>query len=131
MSCARSTTPSTELANELLEDVGYVHSGLPDGQPANIDPAAGPIDVQKGSLLDWSPEIRNLVDHHAVMPYLEELIQPGFRLDHSYGIFMRTGWREQVAYSLHNGATPYDPSQSYTFQDGKIQRPHRRELRAH
>jgi hypothetical protein len=105
---------------ELLERTGHIHTGFPDGPPGNQDPDFGPIDVPTGSLLDWGPELRDMVDLPTIRPYLEALLQPGYRLDHSYAILMRKGWREDVGHALHNGNTPYDPAQSYIVRDGKI-----------
>ncbi len=106
--------------DDLLRRVGYVHTGFPEGIEGNQDPASGPIDVEMGSMLDWGTPFRDLVDEPAIKPYLVELLQDGYRLDHAYSIFMRSGWRDDVAHSLHGGATPFDPSQSYRFEAGRM-----------
>lgn len=68
-------------------------------------------------VLDWGPEVRALIDHEPILPYLEEILGPGFRLDHDYADLIRTG-KGPIGTRLHGGATPYDPGQSYAFVDG-------------
>jgi hypothetical protein len=104
----------------LVEEYGYVHTGFPD-MDGNLDAAAGPIDVNHGLLMDWGPELRKLIDLPVLRSYLAAILGDAYRLDHSYGIFARErGGNVQVKHSLHNGGTPYDPSQSYHFRDGKM-----------
>ncbi|MET9087207.1 phytanoyl-CoA dioxygenase family protein [Streptomyces sp. NPDC004237] len=105
---------------ELLEKTSYVHTGFPALENGNSDEAAGPVDIANGLLTDWGQEFRDLVDHSAVLPALEELLGPELRLDHSYAIFMRAGAGSTTPHHLHNGGTPYDPSQSYTVRDGRM-----------
>ena len=93
----------------LLDRLGYIQTG---------EGPAGDDDL--GSLLDWGPELRDMIDLPSIRPYLEALLQPGYRLDHSNAILTRKGWREDEGHSLHNGGTPYDPSQAYIVRDGKI-----------
>ncbi|ANZ39724.1 hypothetical protein BBK82_30460 [Lentzea guizhouensis] len=105
---------------ELLDSAQYFHTGFPGEMIGNQDPSKGPVDVENGSLLDWGPEIRDLIDHPRIIPYLRELLPPGFRLDHSYGVFARKGARTQVGLALHHGGTPYVPSQAYHFAEGRM-----------
>jgi hypothetical protein len=60
---------------------------------------------------------RDLLDHPAVLPYLTEWVGDSFRLDHAYGFHFAKG---APKLDLHLGNTPYVPSTSYTFRDGRI-----------
>lgn len=104
---------------ELLETTKYLHTGFPP-MDGNLDPGAGPVDVYHDLLLSWGDELRGLVDHPRLLPYLQALLGEDFRLDHSYGIFMRTGAGQNTPHHLHNGGTPFDPSQSYQVRDGRM-----------
>jgi hypothetical protein len=42
-------------------------------------------------VLDWGPVVRALIDHEPILPYLEEFLGPGFRLDHDYADLIRSG----------------------------------------
>ena len=70
-----------------------------------------------GGMLDWGEPFRRLVGHRSVAAHLGALVGPGFRLDHQYAIFQRPGG---AANPLHNGGTPFDPSQYYLVRDGRI-----------
>jgi len=104
----------------LLENTSYVHTGFPELDESNTDESAGPVDVVNGLLTDWGSEFRNLVDHPTVLPYLEQMLGPQLRLDHSYAIFMRSGAGATSPHHLHNGGTPFDPSQCYLVRDGRM-----------
>ncbi len=76
---------------------------------ADMD-AQGVKDVQNSSILSrfvdffhWGPDWRNLIDHPAVYPYLNDLIHPKFRLDHAYGMAMRAdGTQSPPGSELHH-----------------------------
>src|SRR5277367_1093351 len=69
------------------------------------------IDSQRfGGFLNWGQPFRDLLDHPRLLPYLIELLGPAPRLDHAYGIAMRSGTE---GLHLHGGGTPYDPGQYY------------------
>lgn len=72
-----------------------------------------------GRLLTWGEPYRNLVDNPRIVPYLEELLGPKFRLDHDYADVIRGG-KGPIGASLHGGATPFDPSQYYNYRDGHM-----------
>lgn len=106
---------------EVLATTPYIHTGFPeqamgDGTPAD----GGPADVHTSLLTDWGREIRDLIGLKPLMPYLTALLGPGLRLDHCYGIFMRGGAGKTSPHTLHNGGTPFDPSQYYLVRDGHI-----------
>ncbi len=63
----------------------------------------------------WCQPFRDLLAHLRVLPYLQELLGDGFRLDHLYGILMRKGAEGHV---LHGGGARDDAIQFYQFQRG-------------
>jgi hypothetical protein len=72
-----------------------------------------------GNLLDWGPDYRSLIDNPRITPYLEELVDRRFRLDHDYADLIRRG-KGPIGTSLHGGSTPFDPSQYYHVHNGRI-----------
>lgn len=64
----------------------------------------------------WGPEYQALIDHPNVMPYLLELIDSKFRLDHDYCIFMRDG---DPGGHLHGGEG-HEGDHWYKVRDGQI-----------
>lgn len=72
-----------------------------------------------GSLLDWGPVYRRLIDHPRILPYLEALVDPNFRLDHDYADIIRRG-KGPIGTRLHGGAVPYHPAFFYHCHNGEI-----------
>lgn len=72
---------------------------------------------ERGSLLTWGPEFLTLLDQPRVLPYLLDILGRGLRLDHDYAILSQPG---AGGFGLHGGGTPYDPSQYYQVQNGRI-----------
>ncbi len=72
------------------------------------------------NLLHISDELRALIDHEPIMPYLTEWLGDGFRLDHEYALVMRPRCLKGGAPHIHGGGTPYCPQSNYTFQQGRI-----------
>jgi hypothetical protein len=72
-----------------------------------------------GGLLDWGKPYRELIDNPAIAPYLEALLGSQFRLDHVYLDIIRAGL-SPIGATLHGGGTPFDPSQYYRYQDGRM-----------
>jgi len=72
-----------------------------------------------GGLLAWGRPYVDLLDNPVIYPYLEELLGPGFRLDHEYADIIRTG-KGPIGTTLHGGATPYDPVYSYRYDNGRL-----------
>ena len=72
-----------------------------------------------GKLLDWGPAYRALIDNPAVAIYLEQIIDPQFRLDHVYLDIIRSG-TSPIGASLHGGGAPFNPSQYYRFANGRM-----------
>ncbi len=84
---------------------------LPAPQPEDGSP-------RFGGFLRWEePVFRRLIDHPRLVPYLQEIVGEGFRLDHEYGIYMR---RNRAGLGLHGGGTPFDPAQYYRVVDGRM-----------
>jgi hypothetical protein len=74
-------------------------------------------DSEGVGLLDWGRPVCDLLDHSRIMPILEFVLGDGFRLDHYYGIYMRSG---SEGLRLHGGSTPYDPPEHFHFRDGAM-----------
>ena len=72
-----------------------------------------------GRLLGWDKAYRDLIDHPRIVPYLEALLGPQFRLDHDYADVIRQG-KGPIGTVLHGGATPFDPAQYYQCRDGRL-----------
>ncbi len=70
-------------------------------------------------LLDWGKPYRDLIDNQPVVPYLETIVDPAFRLDHIYADIIRSG-TSPIGANLHGGATPFRASQYYNFADGRM-----------
>ncbi len=71
------------------------------------------------SLLSWGKPFLNLIDNPRITPYLSELLGGKFRLDHDYLHIIRQGIGPIGCY-LHGGGTPFDPTQHYSFRNGRI-----------
>ena len=65
----------------------------------------------------WGPDYQRLIDHPRIIPFLDELVGPKFRLDHDYCIRMTKGGRDS---DLHGGATSRNPDHWYVHRDGII-----------
>ena len=65
----------------------------------------------------WGSPFRRLIDHPRIVPYLIELIEPKFRLDHDYCIFMDT---DDTRGGLHGGPAHAsgEGDHWYTYRDG-------------
>lgn len=72
-----------------------------------------------GELLAWGAAYRRLIDNPRVLPYLEELLGPNFRLDHDYADIIRSG-KGPIGTRLHGGAVPYHPAFFYRCHNGEI-----------
>jgi ectoine hydroxylase-related dioxygenase (phytanoyl-CoA dioxygenase family) len=64
----------------------------------------------------WGTPFQRLIDHPKIVPYLIELIDTKFRLDHDYCIFMREG---DKGGSLHGGEG-LEGDHWYKYRDGQI-----------
>jgi hypothetical protein len=105
--------------DDALRTQKYLHAGFPqdyydDGEWTGED---GYRYASDSFILDWGPSTRSLVAHPRLLSYLSALVGADFRLDHAYGIFSRGRTR---SHALHNGGTPFDPTQMYLFRDGRM-----------
>jgi len=104
---------------EALDTQKYLHVGIPREYQA--DPEWTGQDgfryLPDSFILDWGPAIRSLVAHAKLAVYLTAMLGPDYRLDHSYGVFSRGRTSPHV---LHNGATPFNPTEMYLYRDGKM-----------
>ena len=69
------------------------------------------------TVLDWGQPYLDLIDHPAYTAHLEEIVDPEFRLDHTYIDIIRSGLSPIGAW-LHGGGTPFDPTSYYRFANG-------------
>lgn len=72
-----------------------------------------------GELLARDQAFRDLIDNPHTTPYVEEVLGPGFRLDHDYADVIRTGLGP-IGAVLHGGGTPFSPAEYYHVRDGRI-----------
>lgn len=71
----------------------------------------------ESELLTWDQSFRDLIDHPVVLDFLAAFIGVYVRLDHVYGIAMRSG---TAGLGLHGPATPFDASQYYLHRGGRM-----------
>lgn len=64
----------------------------------------------------WGPPFQALIDHPKIVPYLTELIDAKFRLDHDYCIFMHHG---DKGGNLHGGEG-HEGDHWYKYRDGRM-----------
>lgn len=104
--------------DDALTTRSYLHAGFPPGYYDHADTGEGGYGYSSESfMLDWGPKVRSLVAHPRLRPYLSAVVGPAYRLDHAYGVFSRGRTR---SHALHNGGTPFDPTQMYVFRDGRM-----------
>lgn len=74
-----------------------------------------------GGFLGWGEDWRTLIDHPRLLPVLEELLGPKFRLDHAYGMAARAnGGRSPQELGLHHAAGMFDHGCYYTTHGTKM-----------
>ena len=80
-------------------------------------PYAGPNAVRREEKISvWGEPFTRLIDHRRIVPYLVELIEPKFRIDHDYCIFMSEG---NARGGLHGGPGA-GGDHWYSYRDGVI-----------
>jgi len=105
-------------AGEIRERVGKISLS---GGSKTLDGNIGCGDL--GGALAWEePDgrpFRDMLVNRTVVPYLHEVLGPGFRLDHNLSIInMRRGAEGHV---LHGSSGPgFDHHQYYIFRDGRL-----------
>jgi ectoine hydroxylase-related dioxygenase (phytanoyl-CoA dioxygenase family) len=91
------------------------------GESAALKGITGRGDL--GGLLSWpSPwgdPFRDMLAHPRIVPYLNEILGKGFRMDHNAGLItMRQG---AEGHTLHGSSGPgFDPNQYYIVRDGRM-----------
>ncbi len=65
----------------------------------------------------WAEPFKELLVNPVIVPYLNELLGEGFRLDHLYGISMNKG---SEGFVFHGGGPNTDLIHSYRFSNGLI-----------
>lgn len=105
--------------DDALNVEKYLHAGFPRNyyDDAEWTGRDGYRYSSNSFILDWGPAVRSLVAHPRLVPYLSALVGLDYRLDHSYGVFSRG---RTAPHPLHNGATPFDPTQMYVCRDGRM-----------
>lgn len=100
-----------------------VRNTLPD-TPLAGDGVRGRQDL--GGLLEWGAEssfFRSVLDHPALVPYFNELLGPGYRMDHlPFAILQNRG---SEGFSLHGGTVDcatgeYNPHIAYNCMNGRM-----------
>ena len=67
----------------------------------------------------WSLPFRDMLVHPRIVPYLNEILGKGFRMDHQMSLL----WMEKGAegFIFHGSSGPgFDPNQYYIFRDGRM-----------
>jgi ectoine hydroxylase-related dioxygenase (phytanoyl-CoA dioxygenase family) len=78
--------------------------------------AAGVSGAQRARQSSWGKRFVDLIDHPTTLPYLIDLIDPQFRLDHDYCIFMREG---DPGMNLHGGEG-HEGDHWYRYRNGRM-----------
>ena len=76
-----------------------------------------------GGMLEWAKPwclpFRKMLVHERLVPYLNAILGPGFRLDHNMALL----WMDKgcEGHTLHGSSGPhFDPNQYYIFRDGRM-----------
>ena len=121
--------PMSEAERFRFDLQGFLvrRAALGPGELEALHAAIGVLDVPRpgpdlGSQrftghLPVARRFRDLIDHPAVLEIVREVCGSNVRLDHTYGIVMARG---TSGLGLHGGAVPFDPSQYYLLDRGRI-----------
>ena len=121
--------PMSEAERFRFDLQGFLvrRAALGPGELEALHAAIGVLDVPRpgpdlGSQrfaghLAVARRFRDLIDHPAVLEIVREVCGSTVRLDHTYGIVMARG---TSGLGLHGGAVPFDPSQYYLLDRGRI-----------
>ena len=83
-------------------------------------PYSDPSSYKEGTVSVWGEPFKRLIDHPRIVPYLVELIEPKFRLDHDYCIFMSEGESRASTTGRLHGGPGHGGDQWYAYRDGVI-----------
>lgn len=102
------------IAPDLLADLNAaIDTAIEEEAPADMRTH------RFGRLLERDAAFRRLIDEHAAMPVLQEVLGAEFRLDHTYADVIRSG-DGPIGTVLHGGAVPFRSSEYYFTQGGTI-----------
>ncbi len=114
-------TPEEKFIFDLQ---GYlvIKNALTDTELAELNAVADtkypyhdPNNIMREDIISvWGDPFVRLIDHPKIVPYLVELIDPRFRIDHDYCIFMREG---SARGGLHGGPG-HTGDHWYSYRDG-------------
>ncbi len=120
------TPDEIALANQAIDrhlDQGTIRSGersLSGGSPT-LKGEHGRGDL--GGMLHWEEPwcnpFREMLVHPRIVPYLNEILGPGFRMDHQMSLL----WMDKGSegFNFHGSSGPgFDPNQYYIFRDGRM-----------
>jgi ectoine hydroxylase-related dioxygenase (phytanoyl-CoA dioxygenase family) len=120
------TPDEIALANQAINrhlDQGNIRSGelsLSGGSPT-LKGEHGRGDL--GGMLHWEEPwcnpFREMLVHPRIVPYLNEILGPGFRMDHQMSLL----WMDKggEGHTFHGSSGPgFDPNQYYIFRDGRM-----------
>ena len=67
----------------------------------------------------WRDPFREMIAHPRIVPYLHDILGPGYRMDHNAGLItMREG---AEGHTFHGSSGPgFDPHQYYIFKNGRM-----------
>jgi ectoine hydroxylase-related dioxygenase (phytanoyl-CoA dioxygenase family) len=80
-----------------------------------LRPVEATTDQVSRQFTRWGPPFQALIDHPKIVPYLVELIDPRFRLDHDFYLVMRAG---DPGTHLHGGDWIGYGDHYYRYRDG-------------
>jgi len=93
----------------------------PELKNANVFSAEGSR-IDMGGMLSWeTPAFRRLLAHHKLVPYLNALCGPGYRLDHHPMVILQK--RHSEGFDLHGGpmtAGKFNPELQYRYSNGSM-----------
>jgi hypothetical protein len=112
------------LANEAVDKYGDRIKPHPDSLAGGSPTLAG--QRTRGELHDvlgledpYGPVFRRILTHPRLVPYLNEILGKGFRVDHL--MFLLTMDAGTEGFYMHGAAgQDFDPSEYYTFKNGKL-----------
>ena len=120
------TEDEIALSNEAIDhhiDPSNTRSGENrlDGGSAALKGEKGRGDM--GGMLKWEEPwcnpFRDMLVHPRIVPYLNEILGKGFRMDHQMSLL----WMEKGAegFRFHGSSGPgFDPNQYYIFRNGQM-----------
>ena len=97
------------LSGKELTELNTIASGKFDSSDPNRA-------IREDKISLWGDPFVTLIDHPRIIPYLTELIDPKFRVDHDYCLFMSKG---DARGGLHGGPSLVG-DHWYSYRDGEM-----------